>query len=38
VPLSGTDALSKLIVVHRRFERSTTVRELLDDILASAGA
>ena len=37
VPLSGTDTLSKLVVIHRRFERSTTVRELLDDILTSAG-
>lgn len=37
LPLAGSEALSKLLVVHRRFERSPTVRELLDDILRSAG-
>jgi len=31
-PLKGMEAASNLIVVHRRFERSVTVRDLLDSI------
>lgn len=31
-PLEGSEAPSNLIVVHRRFERSATVRALLDTI------
>ncbi|MBS1230077.1 MAG: hypothetical protein H6R17_3354 [Proteobacteria bacterium] len=37
VPLSGIDAHSKLIVVHRRFERSASVRGLLKILVAAAG-
>ena len=38
VPLSGIEASSKLIVVHRRFERSATVRGLLKTLAAAARA
>ncbi len=38
VPLAGSDAHSKLIVVHRRFERSATVRGLLKTLVAAARA
>lgn len=37
-PLANCDARSELIVVHRRFERSASVRALLDDIRRAAGA
>lgn len=36
VPLAGTEPYSELIVIHRRFERSAAVRELLTRIRASA--
>lgn len=36
VPLSGIEARSKLIVVHRRFERSAAVRSLLKTISGAA--
>ena len=36
VPLTGSEARSKLIVVHRRFERSATVRGLLNTFVAAA--
>ena len=36
VPLGGIEARSKLIVVHRRFERSATVRGLLKAIAGAA--
>ncbi len=35
VPLAGTEPYSELIVIHRRFERSAAVRELLARIRAS---
>ena len=38
VPLAGSKASSKLIVVHRRFERSATVRGLLKTLVAAARA
>ena len=38
LPLTGIDAHSKLIVVHRRFERSATVRGLLKTLVAAARA
>lgn len=38
VPLAGIDARSRLIVVHRRFERSATVRGLLKTLVAAARA
>ena len=38
VPLAGSKAHSKLIVVHRRFERSATVRGLLKTLVAAARA
>jgi len=37
VPLAGIETRSKLIVVHRRFERSATVRGLLKTFVAAAG-
>ena len=36
VPLAGIETRSKLIVVHRRFERSATVRGLLKTFIAAA--
>ena len=38
VPLAGVETSSKLIVVHRRFERSATVRGLLKTLAAAARA
>ena len=38
VPLAGIESRSKLIVVHRRFERSATVRGLLRAITAARAA
>ena len=38
VPLAGSEARSKLIVVHRRFERSATVCGLLKTLVAAARA
>ena len=35
-PLAATDASSSLIVIHRRFERSASVRTLLDGIRKTA--
>ena len=37
VPLAGIETRSTLIVVHRRFERSATVRGLLKTFVAAAG-
>jgi len=38
VPLAGVEARSKLIVMHRRFERSAAVRGLLKAIVGAARA